>query len=353
MKVIVHCGLPKTGSTSIQKTLYDNHEVLLSEGVRVPIYGATTPAHHKLVVSSSAGVKFSPKKFSSKSQALTDSRSDLVGGLREAKAKSQPVILSSETFSNRGSFDSMVELRQILADNDASIEALAYIRPPLQHLPSSIQQEAKNYMLNESLSKKLFAHISRAARVQELFGNDNVDLRIFDRSTLNNADVVSDFFEWVRRKGVGAPDVPAASNKNEAIGAPACAMLWKLKGGAGKTAIHEPGDFAKVRRLIIEYEAVNPSRKLTVPQEWEETINRTVAEKWNELLAQSSNSDEEKRRFALKTEAAETDIDTVDKNGWILSSYDADYVERVTAWGEGSDDADFKKVTPLVRKKLL
>lgn len=353
MKVIVHCGLPKTGSTSIQKMLFENRNEFSSEGTVIPVYGRTTPGHRKLVVSRAATKNFKPRKLDALISELKECRSKLADALKEAKSKSSPIILSSESFADRGSFDSTIELREIIAKGGGDIRALAYIRPPLQHMPSSIQQEAKNYSRNSSLKSRIFAHIERVALVHKLFGKDNVELRIFDKSTLTEGDVVSDFVGWVKRVGVKAPAVSPAAYANEAIGAPACAMLWKLQKSGGKTALDKAREFILIRRLVVDYEALHPSARLKIPSEWAEPINQTVASRWNELVSQCSNDAAERGKFLIEEKPGVTGVDHLDKDTWVMSHFDPDYVVRIAEYGEARGEDDLKKACAAIRKKLL
>jgi hypothetical protein len=352
MKIIVHCGLPKTGSTSIQKMLFENRNEFLSEGTVIPVYGRTTPGHRKLVVSRVATKNVKPRKLDARVGELKECRSKLASALSEAQSKSSPIILSSESFADRGSFNSTLELREIISKAGGDIRALAYIRPPLQHLPSSIQQEAKNYSRSSSLKSRIFAHIERVSVVRKLFGEENVDLRIFDRSTLTEGDVVSDFVGWVGSVGVKAPAVSTAAHANESIGASACAMLWKLQKSGGKTALKRARQFNLIRRLVVDYEALHPSAKLTVPVEWAEPINQTVASRWNELVSQCSNDAADRQKFLIE-EKGVTGVEHLDKDTWVMSHFDPDYVARIAEFGEARGEDDLRKACAAIRKRLL
>ena len=352
MNVIIHCGLPKTGSTSIQKMLFENSAALLAKRIVVPVFGPNYPAHHKLAASKFAAQRLTQEAFQSKTQMLDASRSALVGVLEGEHEPNASVILSSESFADRGSFDSVAALTKLIAEKGGRIQAVAYIRPPAQHVPSAVQQDAKHYIVDETIKIKAFAHIARAARVQQLFGRENVEFRIFDRSTLVDSDVVSDFLEWMKQKSLDVPAVESVVQDNESIGAPACALLWKLKKRSGTTSLESQPHFNAARRLVIGYEAKHPSGKLSIPGEWKAAIDQLVRSEWNELVARSSNSDADKNRFFIDEAQQDYGLDQARKYAWILSYFDPAYVSSVVAFGLESEDEAIRKAAKRISEKL-
>src|SRR5690606_33106823 len=82
-KVILHIGLPKTGSTALQQALYQNREELLRQGVLYPaqVHRAGDPKHNFVL------------------DLLRNEHGYDLGGERGYRAASR-IVISNEALSN-------------------------------------------------------------------------------------------------------------------------------------------------------------------------------------------------------------------------------------------------------------
>jgi len=178
MRVIIHAGTPKTGTTAIQGFFAHNSDRLLDEfGIRYPSKGrgAVRRAHHNIAYQYGGAYlrgKFDPRK----------------GGLREALAealssKAEVCLLSSEAFyhvAQRG-------LRQLARDlADYQTIVVLYLRRQDAYLQSGYQQVFKLggtlELPVEFCTRKLSIgrYDKHVERFHVAFGSSNVLVRRFE-----------------------------------------------------------------------------------------------------------------------------------------------------------------------------
>jgi hypothetical protein len=180
--IILHIGLHKAGSTTVQTYLRDNAAALAAAGVRYPTIGREeeTIAHHKLAAN------------------LRDGCPDLeewgrIADLADADS-ARPVLISSEGFET-------VEPKTVAEVIGARpVRVLAYHRDPAQRLVSSYGHATKNGFRTHSFDE-VFAHHISMKRAQvgdtlagwgEAFGGANVRVRSLDESCLEGGDLLAD-----------------------------------------------------------------------------------------------------------------------------------------------------------------
>jgi len=127
---ILHIGMHKTGTTSIQKFLAAHRDALLAAGIDYPFTGRTNDdgsfhyQHYQLA-------NFIGGKSVEVPQNFNDE-----GAISEA-----PVcILSSETFYNHNNSASVSRARQLLVGD---VKVVCYVRDPVSHIRSHYMQALK------------------------------------------------------------------------------------------------------------------------------------------------------------------------------------------------------------------
>lgn len=181
-EIILHIGLNKTGTSSIQDLLSMNAEPLAKQGVVYPETGRMGTAHHNVA------------KWLKKLGPNADPRKEETGKALLAEFKKTPrVVMSSEelhTLTNRG----VEHFAQLLDGHD--VKVYLYVRDHLRYMASWYQQSIQSTHLSLSFDKFCdFAQapfMAIADRWAEHFGQRGVHLRVYDRAHLRNKDVVSD-----------------------------------------------------------------------------------------------------------------------------------------------------------------
>ena len=216
---IIHIGLHKTGSSSIQETFarldMPEHDYL-QWGPDANHSGAfqyafsTDPAN----IYSHVAMARTPKEIEEVTQDTLD---DLCEGISFCTKPN--IIISAEDIST-ASTESLVDFRNFLAPFAKSIQIYCYVRAPISSMTSAFQQYMKmgtsvDYLHNPEYRERL-------EHFDDVFGKESVHLLKFDRTTLIGKDVVADFAHHL---GI-AVDAREIKTTNEALSVEATAALY-------------------------------------------------------------------------------------------------------------------------------
>ena len=243
---ILHMGMPKTGTTSIQESLY---------------YGLQDPAFHYVgFVGNISGFHAVPTIFgSSENPFFTNiqlgfSRHrirherrwlewQLERAMRQASHRGQRLILSAEScwFMDQKGWQ---EFRRFMEARRFTVSVIAYLRPWKQWLESHFQQRIRaGWGPIQALpdNPKILDHKDRILKLEAVFGTDNVELVKFERTNFPEGCVVQDF---CGRVGIRF-DPALVIRANDSLNLPALRFLYSYRRfGAGLTL---------GRKAMIEY----------------------------------------------------------------------------------------------------
>lgn len=199
MRIVLHAGMHKTGSTAIQAAF-----------CRTPPDGVETPGGPRLNLSDDVQLLFQTgpalEKFRAARYAHLDAaalarwRADVLERWRAALRRCRaPVFLISAEDLSAPDFgmDALARLVAFLHETcpGAGIEALAYIRPPVPFMQSAFQQRVKEDKpaAREIDLRSLWpGYRARLEKFDTVLGTDAVLLRPFDPSAFPEGDVVAD-----------------------------------------------------------------------------------------------------------------------------------------------------------------
>ncbi len=206
-ELLVHFGTHKTGSSSIQKTLFVH-----AEGLTNCAYVHGKLPNSSLMIGSSfqsaaAIIARSPGSESSEIESRrSEARKQLAKALNRASAKSDRMVLSAEVISHLFEPE-LTDLRDWLAPFAQQISFIGYIRDPVSRAPSSFQEQIKT---KYPPGFNFDAHFSRPGtsyriveRLDALFGRDAVTILPFDKSLFPGGDVVQHFLANAQISGTG------------------------------------------------------------------------------------------------------------------------------------------------------
>jgi hypothetical protein len=198
-KVIIHVGQYKTGSTSIQKLLWESRGELLQHGILYPRSFVRDGAHFLLT-------DLLRKEFRDR-----DDRVDLAPLRAEIdRSPATTVVLSCEALSGatvrRFASEMMMYMWQRLATTlcGYDVRVMFYVRRQDESIDSRIIQEIKGQARKSTGSHLPFLYPMSSLDyhyftrlLEQVFGSGKVDVRLYDRSCLKNSDVRADFLAYL------------------------------------------------------------------------------------------------------------------------------------------------------------
>lgn len=242
-RCILHVGMPKTGSSSIQETLFfgldDPRFLYVSAGeinaVRAILLlctDSTPPA--RVLGSATSDSGFLDRRRRSY-------RRKVEASLRRARAHGLQPILSAESCW-RMSEDELQRLRSLLEREGFAVRVVAYLRTWKEWIESSYQQHCKNECVHGSKpwtvafappNPSLLRYRDRFETVDRVFGRENVLLRKFDPRSFPGRDIVRDFCHQL---GISIPE-GCIRRANESLSLDALKLLVAY----GRFGNREPG----------------------------------------------------------------------------------------------------------------
>jgi hypothetical protein len=189
--IVIHIGLSKSGSSTIQ-TFLDTHESALRElSVDYPRLGRLNRlAHHNIANE----LKGRAERFNPNSGGVLD----MAGYLRQTRHST--TVLSSEAFWTCGA-EAVKRFAAALAGVDQPFRIVLVIRDLVDMAPSSYAQEVRhgNHTSNFDLfferrhAQDRFNVFEAARRWADAFGWDALAVRVLDPALLAGGDLVTDF----------------------------------------------------------------------------------------------------------------------------------------------------------------
>jgi hypothetical protein len=195
MRIILHIGLYKTGTTAVQKFFTRNRAALARRGVLYPESYTKFDAHHPLPWA--LGVGHRDKDSSMPAEEVVRAI------LHEADAAgAETVILSSEEFINLEAAERLAKLKRLFDPH--AIEVLIYLRRQDSLLLSSYGQHVRMYSIRFSgtISDFLLKHSNflnkynywqMLQRWANVFGSEAMRIKLYDQAKFPQGNIVEDF----------------------------------------------------------------------------------------------------------------------------------------------------------------
>ena len=241
MKTILHIGLEKTGTTSVQHLLKTNREALLTQGTLVPT--SLHPGNNFYLAMASFS-SFRPdgllKAEGIKNQAGLDAfrRKTLANFQSELKGASgaKQVLISSEHLQSRLT---TLEDIQLLKSNLESVgleefEVLVYLREPiriaLSHHSMAIKKgvfvDEKFFEPNHPRVSQILGFKASLELWQQVFGIESLNVRLYPEGSKPSA-LIDDFFS-VTKVGQNGLNLNSDARRNVNLSLGALQILNQL-----------------------------------------------------------------------------------------------------------------------------
>ncbi len=214
-RAILHIGLEKTGSTSVQDFLFRNRTALLDRGFLIPVL--PTPGHHHELCL--MGQDDFPRFLTLRSMTGTIDPSDLDHRRRlvesavataaiAPEAAEKVFLFSSELFhSNLLTVQEVEKLHQFLCKYFSEVKILVYLRRQDrlaaslfssrvgggEAIPRGLSLAEAIFNFNQVTLPYYFQFDQVLKLYAQVFGYENLAARMFERSRLVGGDAVLDF----------------------------------------------------------------------------------------------------------------------------------------------------------------
>ena len=229
MKILLHAGMPKAGSTALQTTLRRAHPNLLRRGVLYPI---TDEGHQNFALAGVVPYSRLPRGYKraylKNQEALEDDFKKywrkIVGQVNRYRPAT--LLLSGEAFFRTFSPQEVENLNQLLRPLADSVEVVFYVRSPSEYYLSSVQQG-----LRASHEIKPIRAISYRATIEPYLKSigDKVSVIPFVRDELYGRDIALDFASRFIPDCMKDVESSAAGSTNETVSAEAMSILQSYR----------------------------------------------------------------------------------------------------------------------------
>ncbi len=259
MKVLLHIGSPKAGSTTIQNALKLNRDTLDASNVL-----AWQPDGSKGPPARVLANRFAPDKrpllprerlhFRTRAETVEWSLENwraLSALVKERKPAL--TVLSSESLFAVGNVNRVLDA---LNETFSDITIFAYIRDPAEQYKSSLDQIIRDGARFTDLplpTKFRFPSHEVIRDYHDILGKDRVIVRNFDRRNLAGGDLIADFFGHVARIAdteLGALESPQRAN--ESLCASATVWLLSMNETFNRFSTGDDRELVKRRLALIK-----------------------------------------------------------------------------------------------------
>jgi hypothetical protein len=331
MRVLVHTGMPKAGSSAIQAYLASNRAALAADGIDYPDYGHR--GHWPL---SAALVR----KHENYHHARRKSRRmDVDEVVRDTKAQlietlerqaSRLLILSHEDLSVEATLGKLDALLTAHGCAPADVTYLAYLRHPVSMYGSAVQQALKSGSDRSYLpSTWINTNTQRAAISVSLLGERFV-VRPFAPPSQDDWDVIEDFRDFCRsHEGVELPVNAGDKGINTSLSAEACAVLELARGRFDDADVSR-----SIRQAVRRFDSGWKGHKLTPPAEWLADVAAVNAKPWNTLLLRIGLDMKARQRLRIKLAQPTGHYHDDDIHRWLVAGLRSEWVAAFLDSGE-------------------
>lgn len=228
MRTLVHFGMPKTGTTTLQRTFALNAELLRSKGVYYPTGLQSSSANHRIVafcVMDPGSYPRHMREFQAPEVSETLFR-ELDDTIHAELARQRPAVLllSSETLFVKIKKHKSKKYYDWLHGFGGTVDLVAYLRSPVSAYLAACQQKLRASSRIKPVKPHPYRRVIQS--YGQVFLGHSIALFPFERNKLSNGDIVEDF--CVRHLGDCAIDgarLVRADDSNTSLSAEAMALV--------------------------------------------------------------------------------------------------------------------------------
>ncbi|MCC4270461.1 hypothetical protein LL254_07035 [Marinobacter nauticus] len=229
MKLVIHAGFHKTGSSSIQHGLsqYAGHQISVinfgGENQSIPIINAFAVEPEKNRINVRRGL--------TRLDLLEEKRRVRQSLVAQLDSASGCAVLSGEGISMLDTSE-LEAFRSFVKPYCSDVQVMVYLRPAISYMESTFQENVKAGVAKFNARGLLPHYKIRLQNLRKVFGQQSIHTRLYEKQRLVGQDVVKDFFDFL-----GVPyRGPKLKQKNLGLSSEAIKILycyWKFGPGYG------------------------------------------------------------------------------------------------------------------------
>lgn len=192
-KCVIHVGMPKTGTTSIQETLHNLDTERFVYARLCNFTGHGTPVFTLFAARPELHQSNSRRAHDAQAMRRFIARAGVDFDAALGEAQGRTLIISGEDILMLQQPE-LKAMRQRLNRKPEDITIAAYVRPPFSYMTSVFQERVRYGRLTAFVGEKLYhSYRNSFEKFDAVFGREHVQLWKFERSSLRGGDVVRDF----------------------------------------------------------------------------------------------------------------------------------------------------------------
>jgi hypothetical protein len=266
--LILHIGLSKTGSSSIQRVLAEQRPAMRAQGAYLP-FSPGWANHALLPAACVRDLKilwgYHPATWEGLTPAVRIARfrDEFAAEMQSLPADVERVVITAEQIGGvLRHQDEVARLADMLRPFFDPIRVVVYLRRQDQHATSAYSEWLRGGVLREPglpeggpEKHPEYDYGSLLARWGDIFGDDAILPRIFDRSRLLDGDVVADFLD-IAKMTLPALEENAKRQSNPSVNLSGQALLLaagrRMAGRAGDTIWRDTPAWRRLAETITE-----------------------------------------------------------------------------------------------------
>lgn len=203
MKLILHIGTEKTGTTSIQRFLIFNRELLNSNSILIPKTISHADGNHRwapvFAYDDDFEDEFTKQFLTKRPQERKElSNQKLIEFKKEISMSNANIcIISSEHLSSRlTKIENIKKLKELFSSLFDDISIILYIRQPIEAAISLLSTLIKCGNVPKGLNLNHFSIYLNNLKIiknWETVFNDNLNIKLFNRNEFIEGDLIKDF----------------------------------------------------------------------------------------------------------------------------------------------------------------
>jgi DNA-binding phage protein len=234
MRIVLHIGMPKTGSTMLQNCLRTSRAALARRGVLYPENPPGCPFNnHRILIFGFLGFDDLPRHVRKHARYTAASMgADHAGFLAHVRnqieaARPACTVLSSETLYRRlrpAGQDSLRGAMAALGAESGAVRIAVYLRRPSEYYLSALQQHLKS--AHSITPPRVGSPLGVIESYAAAFGTGALAPCVYDRRLLKDGDIVADFLAaHLPEAGIDSGELTRPAHGNESVSGEAMDIL--------------------------------------------------------------------------------------------------------------------------------